>query len=539
MRIPPVLAGFGLSLWLTIPVQANIYVSLEGIDSADRGTKSQPFKSVSFASTKALPGDTLFVAKGTYLFSKSVTLPPGVHFVGEGIGNTILTGQFNDFLLKVSSSPVVSGNQSLSDFSIDGMGRKLFSGIEVTRHDVEIHHIKIENCRSSAMDIWSGKPAGKTTAPEVFLKGIKVHHCELINNAKIFPTYGSGALQIAHLDGADIGYITISEDQGYGIKQRPQGSWGWFKRTKVHDCNIKVNLESHGNWGSRIGIEMWNCHFDTEVFNNKINSWVSFIHGNKGEGNHSLIAYTNYLKPESDSLVAGNFELDLDDAEIRNNYINGLQTGMFIYGRYGNNLFIHNNIFSNPKPSFFHIMIRHDPQDSNGGRIQNLKIVNNVFYRSDSSSALGIKIRDALTIDGFTVQNNLFYHEIVNKGVVFTDLQKNQIKNEHWDHNFYHNVKSDYGNANLTGNPGISKTGSLFSQWFVPVSGSPLIDKGTITGLEYSGLAPDIGAFEYGQTVKLNPGKMKTGFQPTIVKLRNSHVTDLRGRIRVPITMVY
>jgi hypothetical protein len=54
---------------------------------------------------------------------------------------------------------------------------------------------------------------------------------------------------------------------------------------------------------------------------------------------------------------------------------------------------------------------------------------------------------------------------------------------------------------NLTGNdPKIQKTGVRPTPYYVPVSGSPLIDAGVNVGLAFNGSKPDIGAYETGTT---------------------------------------
>jgi hypothetical protein len=50
---------------------------------------------------------------------------------------------------------------------------------------------------------------------------------------------------------------------------------------------------------------------------------------------------------------------------------------------------------------------------------------------------------------------------------------------------------------NLTADPKIERRGARPTPYYLPGTGSPLIDAGQNMGYSYEGKAPDIGAFEY------------------------------------------
>jgi hypothetical protein len=63
---------------------------------------------------------------------------------------------------------------------------------------------------------------------------------------------------------------------------------------------------------------------------------------------------------------------------------------------------------------------------------------------------------------------------------------------------------------NFTSSPGLNYSGALPSPYYEPAGASSnLVDKGVNVGIEYSGAAPDIGAYEFVQSLLQPPQNLR------------------------------
>jgi gliding motility-associated-like protein len=111
-------------------------------------------------------------------------------------------------------------------------------------------------------------------------------------------------------------------------------------------------------------------------------------------------------------------------------------------------------------------------------------------------------------------------------------------------HNFFQKlpigtVSGTYSN-NLTGDPQITRSGVKPTPFYVPKTGSPLIDKGTNVGLPFQGAAPDIGAHEIGSstppanqlpTVSLTSPANNANFAAGSAITVNANASDADGTV--------
>jgi len=114
-----------------------------------------------------------------------------------------------------------------------------------------------------------------------------------------------------------------------------------------------------------------------------------------------------------------------------------------------------------------------------GGTSDNVDIKNNLFINNNTAYSYYpnqlVHLENGATVNTLTVKNNSFFKLPVGT-VVGTYL------------------------ANLTSDPLITLTGTRPDTYYMPKSGSPLINTGLNVGYPYVGTAPDIGALEYGGT---------------------------------------
>lgn len=204
-------------------------VAMGGSDSGDCTTSA--CRTVHYAVSKAVPGDTVRVAAGTYTFGSQLNLLAGIHLVGADSAQTIF--KFPDSMYydpaNYPDSPYEFGKtliwledganattQVLKNFQIDGVrqtdGTKQgWGGIYVNnRSKVDIHHLKIRN--TYFMGIWLWR-----------INNSSLHDSKFENCAWASPGFQSGAIQVSNLTNTDFYNLTILEGMnknpyGYGMK---------------------------------------------------------------------------------------------------------------------------------------------------------------------------------------------------------------------------------------------------------------------------------------------------------------------------------
>jgi hypothetical protein len=507
-----------LLLLLTLLVMANTalaavyYVSPNGSDSAGDGSQSNPWKTLKYTCNQIAPnqGHTIQLASGTFAETGSSSVPTGVNIQGEGPDKTIITSSYNGYLISLSSSSVTNGNQTLSDFKIQGNNRQLDHGVIIyRRHNVNVHNVHFEEIDNGALEIVAEYGTPIDSPPAAYLSGIEVYNCRFTNCAKVFSSWSSGSLLVGHLQGGLIHDNIINEDRGYGIK-----FWenGWFNGTKVY--NNKITVPPHDpTWDTSICIELWNLQDDCEVYNNDVNTWLSFAYGNKGNGDTSVKVHDNrvvFADYPNDS--CGIECHSVGDMEIYNNYIARASFGIAVWGnRSFSNVLIHHNFFHNIKTPYgwgsgieIHV---------EGIDIGNIQIFNNIFHSTHTSDSIiiGAKLFGNRNVIGLQIKNNVFFNtvnniseEIVNNGLGA------KLSGCVVTHNMYNNVAltgsgCSFSN-NYNENPGLVVSGEKPDPYYKPVDEtSPVVDAGIDVGFPFSGAAPDIGAYEFQVQAQVPP----------------------------------
>src|SRR3989339_1555883 len=102
------------------------YVDPAGSDSTGTGSISNPWKTLAYAVSRPLTqGATVHLNAGTYNETQVSVVPVGVNVEGADVNNTIIRSTIADTLIKLQSSSITNGNQTLSNFKIDGQSRQL------------------------------------------------------------------------------------------------------------------------------------------------------------------------------------------------------------------------------------------------------------------------------------------------------------------------------------------------------------------------------------------------------------------------------
>lgn len=471
------------------------YVSVTGDDTKGDGSKSKPWKTLVNACKKVVAGKgyTIQMGEGTFVQSEICNVPLGVNILGAGPKKTFLQTSpvyKNSYFFRLYSQikykdgiKVISpGNQTLSGFKMDGSKRKISGGINIFgRDNVTVTNVALKDFG------YTGIVADRSDR-------FKVSQSTFTNCSGGNDSYCTGNVMVGDTEGSEISNVTIREDTGYGIKAMSSKSPDNIKGLKIHDCDIQV--AETGKWAGgkapSFTIELWDCLLENcEIYNNILNNNVSLVGYSKKDGTQTIKLDHNNIKPLGYAV-----ELDYSDMEVCNNYIDGGAWPFACWntGSHHNNVTIHHNVISN----YSNELIRYVEG------CDNLKILNNTIYIKESFWPV-IKFYGG-SGDNIQVKNNIIYNLDKPTGaeLIAKDYDSIKMTGIVVENNFLFNVTPGrldviYKN-NFTGDPKLNFKGTVPGTFFRPQKGSPVIDAGVDLGYPYSGKAPDIGAYEDGNT---------------------------------------
>lgn len=399
------------------------------------GTLASPWKTLTHAQTVVSAGDTVYIRGGTY------TITAGVNSCGSQ------TDTVNAILLSKSgstSSPIryyaYPGETPVFDFS--GM---------------------TDDCRIKGINI---------TASWVWLKGLEI----------------KGVLQ---------GNTLNHESWGVWIN----GSYNAIQQLNIHDIegpglflyngghNLIVNTDSHDNYdpkssnGAGQNADGFGAHIKADNPSNIFRSCRAW--NNTDDGFDLINAYSavtiedswawhqGYLPGTNTAVAAGNG--------------NGFKMGGF-NATYVEDAPVHvirRSVAFNNKTNGFYA--NHHP-------IANTYYNNTSYNNGVDFNMLGID-SDGNAVSLGTLRNNLAY-----QGTLLSNTSGANMRYNSWDLDV--SISSaDFQSVSTTGwDADRQSDGSLPDLTYLHLtSSSDLIDKGSDVGLDYSGSAPDLGAFEYEQ----------------------------------------
>lgn len=536
------------------------YVSTAGNDSTGNGSQIAPWKTLAKAtSTVTTVGDIIHVNAGTYT-EGACSLKAGVSIEGDSKATTILkssvTGQWIPFI-QMESPNSTNGNQSISNITIDGNTNTTgnesgtWVGVWITgRSNVSIYDCIIKNFYAYGA-IFQGNNLDGITAKNwtsgPYATGNKFYNNDATNCAGIIPSIqgGSGALGIGWQEGMLIHHNNIS------TTQRPVSKNGWpikfisngyLKGVKIYDNTLKKSPfqgyqpYSPPDWD--FCIEFFNVQ-GLELYNNYIQGSVDVNYIYKGSYQYGLWAHHNtFDNPGNFNHWEGGFILEFkaDHVLIENNIINNRSLGVTYNTRGINNNGGENNYACNYGGSI----------GGCSGIINNV-IRNNVFsnlYQAGGVPGGIVTITegtDDVQIDGLYIYNNVFSGK--SSGATYNGLDFGgigsgaSVKNVYIRNNIFQNFQSNpivkqsggsQSNIQITNNDfynngdnTISWTGATqannqtVNPLFVSATDfhlqptSPLIDDGFTplllpsyaVSVPFNGSAPDLGAFETGNSV--------------------------------------
>jgi len=502
------------------------YVSTSGNDASGNGSQGSPWRTLRVACTKvpANQGHTIRIAAGTFIEIGQIAVPTGVNIIGAGIDQTIFKADpsfyyypaspgytTNKYLLFLNSSSLTAGNQTIKDFTIDGDGKRVHGGIYVKfRTNVLIQDVKVQYCNFNGIWLWDVKDSK--------MLGVQIRDCAWGSSS-----WCSGALNLANIERVELDHVSINEGTGYGVKAL--GSTGTIYYLKVHDCNFSVAplgkwVTASGAAAPNIAFELWNqemlgIEFYNNYFDNNLSLIMDLAQWATPKGKQTVHIYNNVFDMETRAGGgAYGLEISIHDVEIDNNYFLKGKHAIVNWDQHGikmTNWNIHHNTFYGIIDSYPADIVR-----SQVTGLHNVKFNNNTveFYGTKTANIIAtyggtsenIELRNNLIING-----NTSYNYYPNKLV---HLENSTMSNLQVTNNFLVNqsqgsVPGTYAN-NKSGDPMIAKSGARTTPYYLPLQGSPLVDAGVNVGYPFQGNAPDMGAFEYGSGVVVQPNTPPT-----------------------------
>src|SRR5258708_4987377 len=535
---------------------ANVdYIATTGNDTSGDGSASNPWRTLKYAVTRVVAnqGHTIQVGAGTFIESGLVEVPLGVSIAGAGIDVTIFKaasslyyhpadpGYATDkFLISLSGFNPADGNQSLKNFTVDGDSKQLHGGIIVHyRNKVVIDQIKVQGTNFTGIWLWDVKDSQLTNT-------------QLVNCSWGSTGYCSGALNLGNLERVEISQLNVDENTGYGIKAIGPDGYNDIFYVKIHDSHISVTPFGLWNNGSapNIAIELWmSTLVGCEIYNTYVDNTISLVNSAvPSTGTQTIRVHDNVLDMQARASGAGyGIELTIHDAEIDHNY--------FLAGNYGianwdnpmQNWNIHHNTFYALSSIYPGEVVR-----SQWSGLHNVKLYNNTieFTGANTMNVVGvyggasdnIDIKNNLVINSNTGYN-YYPNQLVHTEPTATITNLTVLNNSTTNLDPGSLITSLLSllnpliNLTVLTNPSITKTGNRPTPYYIPASGSSLIDAGLNVGYTYLGSKPDIGAYESGATSNVLPSVSITSpannasFTSASTVTINATATDSDGTI--------
>jgi hypothetical protein len=494
------------------------YISTTGSDATGTGSKASPWRSL-FKATAAVnrAGDTIFVNAGIYTETAQSVLKAGINIQGASATNTAirstLSGQFVEIISVRSPSEGGAGNQFISGITFDGQNRTTSWAIAVfARSNVNIHDCVFKNFDESAV-LFIGRTDLNLDVPPTFYSTNNKFYNNLVTNcSKADGLYGRGAVWCAGQQGTLIYNNTLTQNSrgagndGYLIKLI-----NFTKGVKIYGNTITKSPYPYAASGTN---NFWDFAIEIgdvtgcEIYNNTIQGSIDMNRLTKGTYPYSMYIHNNTIgfnslqaNPEHGILVEYGSEAVIIDSNIIKYVATAIEfdtrsQSMVKDIRISRNLIHNTGMIGGTGMAVLTFVT----DGNNNYNVRNFFVWNNTIHSDPSgSNYYGLSFSNAASIKNLRIENNI--------GQNITNMIVSNWANT--IDSFYHRNNNWYNNGNnnnplwVTGTPTNTITAANtninpnLDVNFKPLAGSPLIDAGLITGLSYTGAAPDKGYAEY------------------------------------------
>jgi hypothetical protein len=441
---------------------ADYYVDIKGSDQG-QGTQASPWRTVNKALASVPPdqGNTIRVGRGTFDLGGKVSVPSGVNLVGAGIDATTIKGEI--WLIGVR-------NLSISGITFNGKNYAYELGMYIRDGSrLLIHDLVFNAYTKKAIDI------------ERVSNG-QIYNITITDSSynKRIPGGGgkqSHAIDLGNLTNFDFHNLNIDTrkrgGQGIGTvsdawpKNRPSaGKAGVLRNVRFYNLDIKVdqwNAWANG-WTPQMALELWhhNC-YNCKIYNSNFNSTVS-LSSPPNIKSTSIQVHNNLWYGPNNPFYA--CEVASDNIEFDHNYIRGGYYPIAMFGNKYKNLNVHHNIFENTKSPALLVNFHN--------KVENFKFINNTVYIANYKDPLFFFAKGEAANQ--QIRNNIFYNSVGKVNNLFG-------ASVGLDNNLFFNVKP-MGSGAMLFNPQLTLSGNLPSPYYMPKSGSRVINIGAIQTLD-------------------------------------------------------
>jgi hypothetical protein len=508
------------------------YVDISG-NNSNNGSSTSPWLSLNYACSKATtPGDIIHINAGSFNETNKLNLAVGVSIEGAGTDATIINSKYvasssSDGAILLNSSTFTSGTQSISNLTLTGSNLTATRAICINyRNNVTIHHCKIVDFYASGV-FFRGSNQAWDVEPNPYASGNSLYNCT-VNNCGTRSTGESASIRINGQNGF------LLHDNTFTQTFRASGQNGnilggeWNQGLKIY-ANTFTKSDNEGSaWN--FFFELWHWQGGGEVHGNTFKgaATMDIVDVMKSTAEYGLKIYDNdYLVASTIAFTAHQpYSITVEGRSrleymyIYDNYFknvpNAIEYNMTVntgegYSSFNvNHIYLYGNVLENvgmTDLSNYPIWIEGYGSNSNI-TVDNFSIYNNSIQGvNNSNKALtGIQWDVAGKFSNLFIQNNIITN-CRNAAITFhSNLSGATLSNVTVNNNLYYNNATNAAAYNMTVSNKVENNNIVGNPLFVSLTdyhlqgSSPAINKGINVGLPYNGSAPDIGAFETGNT---------------------------------------
>lgn len=470
------------------------YVSSEGIDSESRDGLSweTAWASLAYASDRVPAGDNIIqLSSGTFIATETATPRSGVTVVGNGSNGENVTrivaspdwelspdprdeaAALNEYLIVIQNGQ----NITIRDLALTSTPEHRITGAVYVSgsNDIAVQNTLVRDFR------WTGL------------------HFELSDNLTVYNNYienasverfgfSNGLIRTRFIKDSDFQYNTIVSTEGRGYGYKGGG----------HE-NVRI---THNIFNLDRGFAIEAAHdneFGVEIAYNYANQTISIPKGvQSADPANRGYDYTFWIHH---NLLTDSYAIEGPRNHLRlsHNYIRINDTGGNVYTQHGgiNNgpIWIHNNVVENVDRGLVWM---------NQGLAEDIYLYNNTVTLADAGDRAGAILsapnRDGRNenLNNWVVQNNIF---------IASESQPRQLYPDNGvgskitaTNNILMNVTNVPDGNYVDAVPDFVATGDRpFPFYTSTVADSLIVDRGADVGLPFLGIAPDIGAYEWGE----------------------------------------